>query len=337
MARRLPNRIGTRYELGGKMLFGKSIPSDSVVSSAVSYVSQDDDALMSNLTVRETLHFAAGLRLPMWMSKDEKITRAESVLLQLNLRDCADNVIGNTTQKGISRGEQRRVTIAVQLLTDPLVLILDEPTSGLDAFTATSIIDVLRRLASEGKKTIILSIHQARSDLFRYFDHILLLARGGQPVYAGKGQSMIAYFSALGYDCPQTTNPADFMLDLITIDLQGLTNEKISRTRINSFISQWCKTAIDNASSHVEETDQHVNLPAELGGLERAVTPLRVALPLLLRRSFLSYRRNPNIVSARIAQILGFSIIVTLFWAPLRSNYEDVQGRVGFIQQQMGE
>ena len=319
------------------MLFGKSIPSDSVVSSAVSYVSQEDDALMSTLTVREMLHFAARLRLPLWMSKSEKINRAESVLLQLNLRDCADNLIGNTTQKGISKGEQRRVTIAVQLLTDPIILILDEPTSGLDAFTATSIIDVLRRLASEGNKTIILTIHQARSDLFRYFDHILLLARGGQPVYAGKGQSMIAYFSALGYDCPQTTNPADFALDLITIDLQDPTKEKMSRNRINSFISQWCKTAIENAHSHVEETDRHVNLPAELGGLERATTPLRIALPLLLRRSFLSYRRNPNIISARIAQVLGFSIIVTLFWAPLGSNYEDIQGRVGFIQQQMGE
>ncbi len=169
------------------MLFGAAVPSDSVVHSVTSYVSQDDDALISTLTVRETLHFAAGLRLPTWMSKEQKRSRAESVLLEMNLRDCADTLIGDMKKKGISQGEKRRVTIAVQLLADPQILILDEPTSGLDAFTATSIIDVLRGLATGGKRTIIMSIHQARSDIFKYFDHVLLLARGGHLVYAGKG------------------------------------------------------------------------------------------------------------------------------------------------------
>lgn len=64
MARPLPSRIGTQYELGGRVLFGAAIPSASVISSVASYVSQDDDALIPTLTVRETLHFAAGLRLP---------------------------------------------------------------------------------------------------------------------------------------------------------------------------------------------------------------------------------------------------------------------------------
>ena len=79
MARRLPSQIGTRYEVGGKMLFGAAITSDSVVRSVFSYVSQDDDALISTLTVRETLHFAARLQLPTWTPKDEKMLRAEGI------------------------------------------------------------------------------------------------------------------------------------------------------------------------------------------------------------------------------------------------------------------
>ena len=98
----------------------------------------------------------------------------------------------------------------MQLLTDPYVLILDEPTSGLDAFIASSIIEVLRGLATDGKKTVILSIHQARSDLFKYFDHILPLARGGHPMYAGKGQSMRPHFSISGYNCPVTNETGGF-------------------------------------------------------------------------------------------------------------------------------
>jgi len=150
------------------------------------------------------------------MSRTEKTRRAEEVLLKMGLKDCADNIIGSDLKKGISGGEKRRVSIAVQILTDPKVLLLDEPTSGLDAFTATSILDVLSTLANEGRN-IIMTIHQARSDVFTKFDNILLLARGGAQVYFGKGSAMLPHFSKLGYECPTTTNPADFVLDAITV------------------------------------------------------------------------------------------------------------------------
>lgn len=99
------------------------MPSDCVVRSLCSYVTQDDDALLPSLTVRETLRFAAGLRLPKWMSSDEKIRRAEEVILKMGLKDCADNLIRSEFVKGISGGERRRVTIGVQILTEPKILL----------------------------------------------------------------------------------------------------------------------------------------------------------------------------------------------------------------------
>ena len=206
MARRLHNSIATRYKTCGEMFFNGATPSERVVRSVCSYVCQDDDALLPYLTVRENLYFAAGLRLPAHLSMKQKQQRAESVLLKMGLRDCADNRIGNDLVKGISGGEKRRVTIATQILTDPRVLFLDEPTSGLDAFTASSIIEVLRGLAEEGR-TLILTVHQSRSDLFQFFHNVLLLARGGHSVYAGRGSSMLSHFASLGFDCPTTTNP----------------------------------------------------------------------------------------------------------------------------------
>ena len=85
------------------------------------------------------------------MSKEDKIQRAETVLQQLGLKDCADTLVGSDLIKGISGGEKRRVSIAIQILTDPKILLLDEPTSGLDSFTASSIIEMLASLAKEGK------------------------------------------------------------------------------------------------------------------------------------------------------------------------------------------
>lgn len=116
MALRLRNSIGTQYRPSGKMTFNGAVPSDLVVRSACSYVCQDDDALLPSLTIRETLRFSAALRLPSFMSKDEKHRRAEEILMKMGLKDCADNLIGNDLVKGISGGEKRRVSIAVSTL-----------------------------------------------------------------------------------------------------------------------------------------------------------------------------------------------------------------------------
>ncbi|KAI0388426.1 P-loop containing nucleoside triphosphate hydrolase protein [Xylariaceae sp. FL0594] len=256
MAQRLKSTIATRYQTSGVLLFNGALPTSSVVQSAVSYVCQDDDALLPSLTVRETLRFAAGLRLPSWMSRQEKNQRAEEVMFKMGLKDCADNLIGSDVVKGISGGEKRRVSIAVQILTEPRVLLLDEPTSGLDAFTASSIMEVLQGLANEGR-TIILTIHQARSDLFKSFGNVLLLARGGFPTYSGPAKDMIEYFGGLGYQCPQHTNPADFALDLITVDLQQEKREAESRERVERLKESWASVINQRRSAQqIEEGER---------------------------------------------------------------------------------
>lgn len=327
MARRLHSSIATKYETCGEMFFNGAVPSEKVIRSICSYVCQDDDALLPYLTVRENLRFAAGLRLPAHLSKDEKHRRAESVLLKMGLRDCAANLVGNDVVKGISGGEKRRITIAIQILTDPRILFLDEPTSGLDAFTASSIIEVLRGLAEEGR-TLVLTVHQSRSDLFQYFHNVLLLARGGHSVYAGKGSSMLSHFASLGFNCPTTTNPADFALDLITVNLQSATKEATSREKVRSLILEW-----DNTTQPLDQTSSHIATPAELGALARSMTPFRIAFPILLHRSFINFRRNPPSVVARTTQVLGYAICLTLFFAPLQSDYYSIQSRLGFIQE----
>lgn len=179
----------------------------------------------------------------------------------MGLKDCADNLIGSDLIKGVSGGEKRRVSIAVQVLTDPRVLLLDEPTSGLDAFTASSIMEVLQGLANEGR-TLILTIHQARSDLFKHFGNVLLLSRGGWPVYAGRGKEMLGYFLRNGYECPKHTNPADFALDMITIDLQQEEREAESRDRVKKLIDQW------NDQSEAAQTETEPRLAAIAEGDE---------------------------------------------------------------------
>ncbi|KAK2611957.1 hypothetical protein QQS21_002063 [Conoideocrella luteorostrata] len=271
MALRLRNSFGTKYHLSGKLTFNEAVPSGLVVRSVCSYVCQDDDALLPSLTVRETLRFAAGLRLPSFMSTKEKYKRAEDILMKMGLKDCANSLIGSTMIKGISGGEKRRVSIGIQILTDPRVLMLDEPTSGLDAFTASSIMEVLEGLANEGR-TVILTIHQARSDLFKHFENVLLLARGGFPVYSGSARHMLEYFGRHGYDCPTHANPADFALDMITIDLQHDDRETESRARVQRLIGHGNNSeaggadgVADRCLSGIREADEPGEQVAEPG------------------------------------------------------------------------
>jgi ABC-type multidrug transport system ATPase subunit/ABC-type multidrug transport system permease subunit len=328
IASRLKSDLISRYQVKGKLLLNGSEPSKDVLQSIVSFVTQDDDALLSKLTVRETLRFAAGLRLPNWMSKDEKHRRAEDVLLQMGLKDCANSIVGSNLVKGISGGERRRCTIAIQILTDPRILLLDEPTSGLDGFTAASIMEVLKGLADEGR-TIVMTIHQSRSDLWPSFGNILLLARGGSSVYTGPRDRMLAHFDSLGYKCPETTNPADFALDLITIDLRHEDQETATREKVQGLINKW--NEVQHITSRPESTV--IATPAELGALQKQKAPFRIAFPILVHRSWLNLWRQPALTVGRIMQIWGLGILVTFFFAPLKTDYYSIQSRLGFIQE----
>lgn len=96
-----------------------------------------DDNLIGTLTVRETIWYSARLRLPDKMSRSDKRALVESTIVAMGLQDCADTVIGNWHLRGISGGEKRRVSIALEILMRPRLLFLDEPTSGLDRLVVT--------------------------------------------------------------------------------------------------------------------------------------------------------------------------------------------------------
>jgi ATP-binding cassette subfamily G (WHITE) protein 1 len=118
----------------------------------------------------------------------------------------------------VSGGERKRTSIAVELITDPSLIFLDEPTTGLDSFTAATVMDLLNDLAKSGR-TIITTIHQPNTDIFNSFDRLLMLAKG-KIVYFNEAKLAVDYFASLGdnYKCPEWNNPADFFMDLISIE-----------------------------------------------------------------------------------------------------------------------
>ncbi|KAG6917022.1 hypothetical protein DXG01_004148 [Tephrocybe rancida] len=191
----------------------------------IAFVPQQD-VLPPNLTVYEALLFAARLRLPENIHTIEKREMVEELMAKLGISSLRDVRIGHNGDlgggktRGISGGEMRRVSIGLELISRPDVLILDEPTSGLDSVSAARVAQVLHDIAHDPTNPIpvIASIHQPNSKLYQTFDSILLLSHG-RSLYSGPGGFAPSdYFARVASDivpsCPQGYNVADYLLDI---------------------------------------------------------------------------------------------------------------------------
>lgn len=182
---------------------------------SVAYVTQED-TLIGTLTVRETIYYSAHLRLPDKMPRAEKETIVESTILEMGLQDCGDTPVGNWHLRGLSGGEKRRVSIALEILMRPRLLFLDEPTSGLDSASAFFVTQTLKSLARDGR-TVLFSIHQPSSEVFALFDNLFLLS-GGRTIFFGEASRAHEFFAKSGFPCPPRRNPSDHFLRCVNCD-----------------------------------------------------------------------------------------------------------------------
>ncbi len=167
-----------------------------LVKKNIGYVPQDD-IIHRELSVYSTLFYAAKLRLPDGTSNEEIDRRIDKVLKSLKLGQHDQG--RHTTQKDIkqkkvrelSGGQRKRISIAVELLTEPTILFLDEPTSPLDPETIDSFLKSLRDLAQEGT-TIIMVTHKPED--LNYVDEVVFLGVKGHLVYKGHPDHITSYF-----------------------------------------------------------------------------------------------------------------------------------------------
>ena len=200
----------------GTVSFASAKSLGEVNNPRIAFVPQAD-ILPTQLTVREALIFSASLRLPESVPPHDRLARVDEVIEQLGLARVAHTRIGSHAHRGISGGEMRRVSIGLELVGHPDVLILDEPTSGLDSVSAAKVAEVLREVSKDGTHpvAVIATIHQPSSRVYHTFDSVMLLSRG-QAMYAGPGGLEPArYFGSRGYAAPgEGYNLAEHLLDL---------------------------------------------------------------------------------------------------------------------------
>ena len=165
--------------------------SEQKAKDLIGFVPQDD-LLIEELTVYQNLYYTAKLCFAS-LSEEEIDRRVMKILKDLGLDATKDLKVGSAINKYISGGQRKRLNIALELIREPAVLFLDEPTSGLSSADTEKVINLLKEQTYKGK-LVVVNIHQPSSDVYKLFDRLWLLDKGGYPVFDGNPIDAITYF-----------------------------------------------------------------------------------------------------------------------------------------------
>ncbi|KAG2392252.1 hypothetical protein C9374_012504 [Naegleria lovaniensis] len=295
---------------------------------ALSAFVQQDDVLMGNLTVRETLRYAAMLRLDSKIPMSERMRRVDTIIEELGLSKSADTKVGiSGIVKGISGGERKRLCIGIELLTEPSVLFLDEPTTGLDSKTSYNVMKTISKLAKHGR-TVILTIHQPSSNIFNTFDKLLLLSRG-RVAYFGDANKAVEYFDRIGHTCPTGYNPADYLMDVVTenaaITGENMEKKKRQNERIEGVLNYYSKT------NPTIEIPPSAKLDQDLKRFSSYNSSWFAQFAVLTMRALINIIRDRKVTMAKLFQNLTMSLLIGLIFLQLGYSQTNVQDRIGVL------
>ncbi|XP_023942467.2 ATP-binding cassette subfamily G member 4 isoform X1 [Bicyclus anynana] len=255
---------------------------------------QQDDRLQGLLTVGENMELAADLKLPTTMDKYEKGEVIEDILTNLGLYEHM-----HTRGAQLSGGQRKRLSIALELINNPLIMFLDEPTTGLDSSSCTQVVQLCRSLAHQGR-TIVCTVHQPSASLFALFDQVYVLA-AGNCLYQGTTTNLVPYLEQAGVPCPIYHNPADYVIELACGEYGEDKMSHLTTKAENGRELAWLDEPTTIPSMEALRKQYPLSVMKEQdseSGPEE--TPQSNQRSVLIRRGFLKAKRDPTMTHLRL-------------------------------------
>ncbi|VUC23822.1 unnamed protein product [Clonostachys rosea] len=318
--------------LAGRIDFGKMTGQISIDGSPLpksftrfmGYVQQQDINLPSQ-TVREALQMTARLRRPSSVSNEEKDAYVEKLISLLELDELAEALVG-VPGAGLTLEQRRRVSIGVELAALPEVLFLDEPTSGLDGQSALHIVRLLRKLADSGQ-TILCTIHQPAGEVIDYFDHLVLLVKGGRVAYDGPlgddCSTAVEYFENQSHvGCAEKQNPAEYILDIVGAGSRS--------TNTIDWATTWdrSKASISDPQQREQVESQGFQSSLDTQSRGRYAVSFASQLSVVLRRAWLFTWRDPDYFAAKLFLNLSNGLVNGLSYLNSPNTSDGMYNRI---------
>ncbi|KAF5941434.1 hypothetical protein HYC85_019076 [Camellia sinensis] len=274
---------------------------------------EQHDIHSPQITVEESVIYSAWLRLPPQIDPEIKAKFVEEVIEIIELDGIRDSLVGIPGHSGLSTEQRKRLTIAVELVSNPSIIFMDEPTSGLDARSAAIVMRAVKNVVATGRTTVC-TIHQPSIDIFEAFDELILMKRGGQIIYSGMlGQhssKLIEYFEGINGlpKIRENYNPATWMLEVTSTSVEAELGLDFA--------------AIYKESPQYQDTIELVKqLSQPLPGSESLHFPTRFPqnsweqFMACLWKQHLSYWRSPEYNLVRfIFMIVAAALFGAVFW-----------------------
>lgn len=291
---------------------------------------EQHDIHSPNITVKESVAFSAWLRLPPETPPDTKARFVEEVLETIELDGIKDSLVGIPGESGLSTEQRKRLTIAVELVSNPSIVFMDEPTSGLDARAAAVVMRAVKNVVATGRTTVC-TIHQPSIDIFEAFDELVLMKAGGQIIYSGKlghhSSKLIEYFEGIPGvpKIKSNYNPATWMLEVTSASVEAQLGLDFAKIYKESYLHR-DTTELVRQLSEPQPGSQDLHFPT------RFAQNWWVQLLACLWKQHLSYWRSPEYNLSRFLFMIAAAVMFgAVFWQKGKemNNEQDVFNVLG--------
>ena len=288
-----------RYE-GKKIIIGR-----------FKYVGQDDH-LHGFLTVDQYLNNYFGLNYGFVDFNDfkERDLLKNNIISEMHLTKAQNTRVGDAFLQGLSGGEKRRLSVALELVSKPSVLILDEPTSGLDSFAAEKVMESLATLVEKEDIAIVLTIHQPSSRIVKLINK-LILVKDGEVIYHGKPDDLSVFFEKQNQMEKPHYNPVDQALEILCGESPIKKCEHVPSVRVDELEKVKRESLLVSAAQFHKKANV----------LEKFI--------FLTHRNIKNLILNPGVIAVRVLMYSAFCFICgALYWnLGDKNNQESVQSR----------
>ncbi|XP_024517239.1 ABC transporter G family member 34 [Selaginella moellendorffii] len=353
----LSGKLRDDLKVTGSVTYNGHELHEFVPQRTASYTSQNDVHL-GELTVRETFDFSSrcqgvgsSYEMLSELAKRERATGikpdpdidafmkasaiqgqrtsivSDYVLKILGLDICGDIFVGNDMLRGISGGQKKRVTTGEMLVGPVKAFFMDEISTGLDSSTTYQIVKCLKQSVHATSGTMVISLLQPAPETYDLFDDVILLSEG-QIVYQGPRTTVLEFFEAQGFRCPERKGVADFLQEVTSRKDQSqywALDEPYSYVSVEDFVEAFKKFSVGQrlVSELSRPFDKSTSHPAALVTEKFSLTNWEL-FQACLAREWLLMRRNSFLFIFKAVQISIISVIGMTVFLRTEMHHETV-------------